>query len=81
MAPAWEDLYKGYKGSDRISIESVDCTQEKAVCEKAGIRGYPTLKIFQGGEDREQYKGARELADLKKFADSQGQKFLDLTTE
>merc|ERR1719482_2307591 len=44
----------------------------KSLCEKFGVRGYPTIKYFNPpDESGEDYKGGRSLADLKKFAESE----------
>merc|ERR1719439_360050 len=44
----------------------------KSLCEKYGVRGYPTIKYFNPpDEEGEDYKGGRSLADLKKFAESE----------
>lgn len=47
----------------------MDCTTEgKALCEKQGIRGYPTIK-WGDPSDLQDFQGGRSYDDLKKFAD------------
>ena len=55
-------------------IADVDCTTGgKPLCEKFGVKGYPTIKTFRAGDtDGEVYEGGRDLADLKKHAESLG---------
>ena len=39
----------------------VDCVGEgKETCSKYGVSGYPTLKIFRGGEVSQDYDGPRD---------------------
>lgn len=64
----WEELGKAVDMEDGVEIGQVDCTMSKATCSKAGIRAYPTLKLFYDGEDHKTYTGKRELPELKKFA-------------
>merc|ERR1712007_31535 len=56
--------------SKTVVIADVDCTAAgKPLCEKYGVRGYPTIKYFNPpDEEGEDYKGGRSLDDLKKFA-------------
>ncbi|KAK7483138.1 hypothetical protein BaRGS_00025634 [Batillaria attramentaria] len=68
LAPTWEDLGADYADKP-VSIARVDCTQQKSVCDSNGVRGYPTLIMFQNGVKLEEYKGSRSLDDLKKFVD------------
>ena len=42
---------------DRVVIAEVDCTVESEVCERYGVKGYPTLKFFVNGQPIE-YKGS-----------------------
>ena len=81
LAPTWAELASGYADSNAVGIASVDCTQHKAVCEKAGVRGYPTLKLFQGGEEKQAYGGSRTLDALKTFVEGQKHLFTEATTE
>jgi protein disulfide-isomerase A1 len=46
-----------------VKIAKVDCTEEKATCEKFGIGGFPTLKIFRDGTPSE-YKGQRNAVSI-----------------
>ena len=74
MKPDWDKLATEYEGSDKVLIADADCTGAgKPLCEKFGVRGYPTLKVFaEGDEEGEDYKGGRDLAALKKFASELG---------
>jgi len=73
MKPDWDALGAEYADSKTVVIADVDCTADgKPLCEKYGVRGYPTIKYFNPpDEEGEDYKGGRSLADLKKFAESE----------
>merc|ERR1712039_896896 len=72
MKPDWDKLAAEYKGSDTILIADVDCTAGgKAKCEEVGVRGYPTIK-YGDPNDLQDYKGGRDFAALKKFAEGLG---------
>lgn len=47
-----------------LNISQVDCTAHTEVCGKYGVSGYPTLKIFKGGEMSEDYNGPREAGTV-----------------
>ena len=70
MKPDWDSLGSDYADSKTVVIGDVDCTAAgKPLCEKYGVRGYPTIKYFNPpDEEGEDYKGGRTLADLQKFA-------------
>ena len=74
MKPDWDKLAADFEGSDKVLIADADCTAGgKPLCDKFGVRGYPTLKVFAAGdEDGEEYKGGRDPAALKKFASEMG---------
>lgn len=73
MKPAWNQLGDAFAGSKDVIIVDVDCTKDKNkdLCQKFGVRGYPTVKYFSGstGPTGEDYQGGRTFDDLKKFAD------------
>jgi len=58
-----------FKDSPTSLIADVDCTAEgKDLCEKHGVRGYPTIK-YGDVTDLQDYNGGRTFDDLKKFAE------------
>lgn len=69
MKPDWDKLGDDFKGSKTVLIGDVDCTVEKDLCSKYGVRGYPTIKTFTGNPDGDAYEGGRTYEDMKKFAD------------
>ena len=73
MKPDWDSLGETFASSNKVVIADVDCTAGgKSLCEKYGVRGYPTIKYFNPpDEEGEDYKGGRDLAALKKFAETE----------
>ncbi len=51
-----------------LIVAKVNCDAESAVCQNAGVRGYPTLKFFAKGQTTpEDYQGGRTADDLAEF--------------
>ena len=73
MKPDWDSLGSTFADSKTVVIADVDCTAAgKPLCDKYGVRGYPTIKYFNPpDEDGEDYKGGRDLAALKKFVETE----------
>jgi len=68
MKPAFDKLAKEFDDSKHVVIGDVDCTVHQGLCSQHGVRGYPTIKYWNGG-DAEDYKGGRSYDGLKKFVD------------
>lgn len=66
MAPGWEQLAKEMKG--RLNIGEINCDAEPKLCKDTGIRGYPSIVFFSGGQ-RAEYNGLRGLGDFIQYAD------------
>jgi len=72
LAPTWEELAVKYaKDVDtEVTIAKVDCTVATALCSAQDVTGYPTLKFFKSGAEKEdgvKYRGNRDAASLTKF--------------
>ena len=74
MKPDWDSLAEEYSDSKTVLIADVDCTTGgKPLCEKYGVKGYPTIKTFRVGDtEGEDYDGGRTMDDLKKHAEGLG---------
>lgn len=70
LAPAWDQLHGEFADNDAVVIGDVDCTAEenKAICSQMGVRGFPTLKYFNGDPSGESYEGGRDFDSLLEFA-------------
>jgi thioredoxin-like negative regulator of GroEL len=68
MKPDWDKLATEYADSSVVVIGDVDCTVHQDLCGEHGVKGYPTIKVFMGGEP-DDYKGGRSLKDLKKYTE------------
>jgi len=69
MAPAWNQLGTKFKDDTSVIIGDVDCTVETEVCNKFGVRGYPTIKYFKEGGEAQDYNGGRSIDDFVKFTE------------
>jgi len=72
MKPAWDQLGDQYADSKTVIIADVDCTIEKTLCGKYGVRGYPTIKYFTAATaaDGDKYEGGRDFNALKTFVEN-----------
>jgi hypothetical protein len=69
MKPDWDKLMAEFKDSTTAVVADVDCTADgKSLCNEVGVRGYPTIK-HGDPNNLEDYKGGRDFASLKKFAE------------
>jgi len=66
LAPEYEKAATSLKNNDpSVPLAKVDCTEAgKDICSKYGVSGYPTLKIFRGGEMSQDYDGPRDSAGI-----------------
>merc|ERR1711972_1023879 len=61
-----------FADSATVLIADVDCTTGgKSLCDSVGVRGYPTIK-HGDPNDLQDYKGGRDFAAMKKFAEGLG---------
>jgi hypothetical protein len=68
MKPAWDTLMGQYADSKTTVVQDVDCTAGgKSLCDKVGVRGFPTIKWGEG-TDLKDYEGGRDLSALENFA-------------
>lgn len=66
MKPAWDKLASQFGYT--YGIYDVDCTAEQALCQANGVRGYPTVKYFVGGDpEGKKYPGSRDFDALVEF--------------
>lgn len=66
LAPNWDAMARDMRG--QLNIGEVNCDVERALCKDAGVKGYPTLLFFRGGE-RTEYRGLRGVGDLTAYAE------------
>jgi hypothetical protein len=50
-----------------VQLATVDCTAEKTLAQRFGVKGYPSIKLIKGGIVRD-FKGARDLEGIVQFA-------------
>ncbi|KDD72451.1 hypothetical protein H632_c3327p0 [Helicosporidium sp. ATCC 50920] len=76
LAPAWDQLANAFKANTEVEVMAVDCTKNKDLCTNYKIPGFPTLKLFFKGEEKEQYRGSRDITSLEKWLTAQSDALL-----
>lgn len=68
MAPEFDKAAIKLKENDPpVTLIKVDCTVEKTTCDRFGVKGFPTLKIFRNGIESQAYDGPREADGIIKY--------------
>ncbi|KAJ8387929.1 hypothetical protein AAFF_G00148630 [Aldrovandia affinis] len=66
LEPEWAaaatDVKEQTKG--KIRLGAVDATVHQGVASRYGVRGFPTIKIFQKGEEPADYEGGRSRSEI-----------------
>jgi protein disulfide isomerase len=65
LAPIYEHAAMALQGV--MKLGTIDCTVEKRIAQRFGVRGYPTIKFWRDGEARD-YRGARDVDSIVRFA-------------
>jgi len=67
LAPEWEKAATNLK--DILPVGRVDCTAHGNLCNKYGVKGYPTIKCFsEKGKNVFDYQQEREAAAVVRYA-------------
>ncbi|WP_427912480.1 thioredoxin TrxA [Ramlibacter sp. MMS24-I3-19] len=69
IAPILDEVSATYK--DKLQIAKMNVDENRDVPAKFGIRGIPTLMLFQGGQLKATKVGAMSKAQLTQFLDQQ----------
>uniref|UniRef100_A0A672RR97 Protein disulfide-isomerase n=1 Tax=Sinocyclocheilus grahami TaxID=75366 RepID=A0A672RR97_SINGR len=69
LAPEYEAAATKLKGT--LPLAKVDCTVSSETCERFGVSGYPTLKIFRNGEEAGSYDGPRTADGIVSYMKKQ----------
>ncbi|GAB4835753.1 hypothetical protein Ancab_000663 [Ancistrocladus abbreviatus] len=73
LAPEYEKLGASFKKAKSVLIGKVDCDDQKSLCSKYDVTGYPTLKWFpKGSLEAKKYEGARTAEALAEFVNTEG---------
>lgn len=72
LSPVWEEMaIKHNNAVDKeVTIAKVDCTVATALCSAQDVTGYPTLKFFKSGAEKEdgvKHRGGRDIVALEKY--------------
>lgn len=66
--PTWEELVGDCEQElPSVQLAQVNCAAYGDLCEANKIRGYPSILFYEDGNMLEEYKGNRDLDDLKQF--------------
>uniref|UniRef100_A0A8D3CP54 protein disulfide-isomerase n=1 Tax=Scophthalmus maximus TaxID=52904 RepID=A0A8D3CP54_SCOMX len=69
LSPEFDKAARRLKGS--VQLAKVDCTSHSQTCERFGVSGYPTLKIFRNGRDSAPYDGPRTAEGIYHYMKKQ----------
>ncbi|KAL3131807.1 hypothetical protein ABBQ38_007523 [Trebouxia sp. C0009 RCD-2024] len=64
LSPKWSQAARALKGIAKVA--AVNCEEEKQLCSKHGVKGYPTIKSVVGGKTQD-YNGERSASALKNW--------------
>ncbi|XP_035660455.1 thioredoxin domain-containing protein 5-like [Branchiostoma floridae] len=72
MMPNFDEVADKYNTmkTPQVILAKVDCSAEVVICEKQGIRVFPTFKMYRHGADNHRYNGERTVEAFKSYISS-----------
>ena len=68
LAPTYQQLADKMIDNEDVIIAEVECEANKDFCVARGVRGYPTMMLYNGNTDEGiKYKGPRTVEHIEKF--------------
>ena len=69
MKPEYEKLKTKYKNNSKYNVAMINCDENKDICTKKGINGFPTLKLYTNpSKDKyKDYEGPRTEIAMDSF--------------
>ncbi|CAG2120553.1 unnamed protein product, partial [Medioppia subpectinata] len=85
LAPIWDKLETKMLSIQRtqVIVGRVDCTEERDLCSRESVMGFPTLKLYKSHETNGiEYEGERNLLSLETYLRTQlGDRIVDGLTD
>lgn len=70
LRPTFAELSSLFAGDRRVRFGAVDCSADRALCLRLGVRAAPLVVAYRGGALRA-HRGVRELPQLLRFVNAQ----------
>ena len=70
LAPHFSELGNKLNSENKIKIAKLDCTENGETCKNHGVRGYPTLMLFEKGIRPSKFEGERTKEGIISFIKS-----------
>jgi len=69
LAPKYEKVAKAFEGEPNVIVAAVDATEQRGLADRYDVSGYPALKFFPAGANKEPetYSKGRTEIDLVEF--------------
>ncbi|KAG0346624.1 hypothetical protein BG004_001245 [Podila humilis] len=78
LAPIWEqaaDDHKSLRDTKGFRFAEVNCLIEGDICEDNGVKGYPSMQLFNNGKKVDDYKKERTVEALGNYAETQATEY------
>lgn len=68
-------IFGGYLRDSNVKVGKINCQTNADACEKVGVEGYPTFRLYTKGEDGKtkmvDYSGQRSISDFSNFLEKE----------
>lgn len=69
LMPEWKQLEKIYENHPDVEVKKVNCDDEPDKAKAEGVRGFPTIILYNKNGDKTVYRDKRTAASIKDFVD------------
>ena len=63
--PVWQQFEE--RNKNRITIKTVNCDENKSLCSKMDIQGFPTVRLYKSNREVVNFEGNRSVEGLEHF--------------